>query len=103
MLGTIASARAVWEAEQNPRPLALSRLDLQGCAHQLRALAHELQAKVAARTRGEAHDVETAPVVGHGQGFALEADDDLGGGSVLAHVLECFLNDSQDRCLRLRR
>src|SRR2546430_8859611 len=97
MLGTIASARAVWEAEQNPRSLALSRLDLQGCAHQLRALAHELQAKVAARPRGEAHDVETAPVVGHGECFALETDDDLGGFCVLPYVLECLLDDPQDR------
>src|SRR5207244_950164 len=97
MLDMTASARAVREAEQNPRPLSLSRLDLQGCAHQLRALAHELQAKIAARPRGEAHDVEAAPVVGDGEVVAFETDDDLGSGCVLPHVLECLLHDAQDR------
>ena len=48
--------------------------------------------------RGEPHQVEPATVVGDHEGVSLETDGDLAGRRVLANVLECLLDDAQDRC-----
>jgi hypothetical protein len=90
-------ATGLGEAEQNPRPFTLPRFNLQLRPHQLRALAHELEAEVAGGPGRQAHDVESAPVVGNDQLIPVQADTDLGGGRMLADVLEGFLGDAQDR------